>query len=121
MILCNNIIINLWEKEIEFNMLKKLLAFVCGVVPFGAMAADPYEPIEITNITSPQNTTVNVTINDIYAVNSGNALVITGNLTNGVALNITGDATTPGDLRVFETPVCLSSPPKRMPRWLKYP
>ena len=105
MILCNNIIINLREKEIEFNMLKKLLAFVCGVAPFGAMAADVIEPIDITYITSPQNETVNVTIDDIYAVESGNALVITGNLTDGVALNITGDATTPGDLRVFETPM----------------
>ncbi len=83
-------------------MLKKLLAFICGVVPFGARAADVIEPIPVTIITSPYSGTLNVTPDKIYAVESGNGLVITGTLTNGVALDISGDAETPGDFRVFE-------------------
>ena len=79
-------------------MLKKLLAFICGFVPFGAFAAT--ENIPVTDVPNVNASTVTVSEDEIKAVQSGNALQIYGaGLTDGVALDVAGDT------RVFVTPV----------------
>ncbi|MBE6459722.1 MAG: hypothetical protein E7009_01930 [Alphaproteobacteria bacterium] len=79
-------------------MLKKLLAFICGFVPFGAFAAT--ENIPVTDVPNVNATTVTVSEDEIKAVQSGNALQIYGaGLTDGVALDVAGD------MRVFVTPI----------------
>ena len=80
-------------------MLKKLLAFMCGIAPVGAMAAAA-ENIPVTDIPNINSTTVTVTTDEIKAVQSGNTLQVYGaDLTDNTALNVAGD------MRVFDTPI----------------
>lgn len=74
-------------------MLKKIFAFVCGLVPFGAGAAS----IEPVSVTSPSTTTISVSDAEVKFA-SGDLLQVYGaGLTNGVAMDVTGD------MRVFQT------------------
>lgn len=83
-------------------MFKKLLAFMCGLVPVGAWAAT--ENISITDIPNVNDATVTVTNDEIKAVQSGNALQVYGDgLVDGVALDVSGD------MRVFEAPIAQQS------------
>lgn len=78
-------------------MLKKILAFMCGVAPFGAFAAT--DNISIMDVQNVNTDTVTVSDTEIKAVQSGNSLQVSGSdLTGGIALDVAGA------MRVFDEP-----------------